>query len=281
MKRSLSILCGLFLFGIIAATAQEKTAKPGTKDAKGEADATIGLVTFSQLFISNEDKQDFQKLRRFLYRQQELLKEFHAEKEEYYWTYNEHIYNQQKEDNARIEEFYKELTNQTSKNDNGREYVVCPRDFNFYSNYFDQYVSYYQGDPIVLDDFKNGVMDVHVDYMNSLIEAKMKSEIVEKKIEITENNIYACEEQLSETLAPEYKRQEFRRSVSLNFTILIGVLLLGFFSIIYLKSDKSIGKEFLSLQTCMCVRQVCIFPYHSCLCCQNLSHHFLSLLGQQ
>jgi hypothetical protein len=46
-------------------------------------------------------------------------------------------------------------------------------------------------------------------------------------------------------LAPEYRQQNFREEVSKVFSILIGVLLFVFFSLIYLRGDKGIGRVLL------------------------------------
>jgi hypothetical protein len=59
-------------------------------------------------------------------------------------------------------------------------------------------------------------------------------------------DISSCEEHLDSALTAEYKDQDFRSNISFYFTWLIGVLLFGFFAIIFLKSDKSIGSVFLT-----------------------------------
>ncbi|MFZ7114527.1 MAG: hypothetical protein ACO1G9_04025 [Bacteroidota bacterium] len=46
-------------------------------------------------------------------------------------------------------------------------------------------------------------------------------------------------------LAPEYRQQNFREEVSIVFSLLIGVLLFVFFSLIYLRGDKGIGRVLL------------------------------------
>ena len=71
------------------------------------------------------------------------------------------------------------------------------------------------------------------------------NETFRTNIKLIDEDIQDCEDQIDIALAPEYKNQEFRAKISFYFTIMIGVLLLGFFLIIAFKSDKTIGREFL------------------------------------
>jgi hypothetical protein len=67
-----------------------------------------------------------------------------------------------------------------------------------------------------------------------------------KNIDIVENDITVCNETIDFALAPEYKEQEFRKTISITFSILIGVLLTVFFFIIFKKSDQTVTKDLLS-----------------------------------
>jgi len=61
-----------------------------------------------------------------------------------------------------------------------------------------------------------------------------------------ESDISLCQTQIDNALAPEYKDQSFRVSISITFAILIGILLLAFFFLIYIKSESHIAIELLS-----------------------------------
>lgn len=67
-----------------------------------------------------------------------------------------------------------------------------------------------------------------------------------KNIENVKQDIYDCRQQIDSTLAPEYKKQDFATNISICFTIIIGILLISFFLIVYLKSDKTLSKDLLS-----------------------------------
>ena len=86
------------------------------------------------------------------------------------------------------------------------------------------------------------VLDTLISRKESLLKT---NKMIQKNLNIIETDILLCENQIDETLAPTYQKQDFRRNVSTWFTGLIAFLLIGFFTIIYFKSDKSIGKDFL------------------------------------
>ncbi|MCZ8215454.1 MAG: hypothetical protein O9262_04400, partial [Cyclobacteriaceae bacterium] len=59
-------------------------------------------------------------------------------------------------------------------------------------------------------------------------------------------DIYDCRNEIDSALAPEYKEQEFRITISICFAALIGVLLCVFFFIVFKKSDSTLSKDLLS-----------------------------------
>lgn len=73
-----------------------------------------------------------------------------------------------------------------------------------------------------------------------------KLEISDKNIKIVKQDIYECRNQIDSTLAPEYKQQEFRITISICFAALIGILLIVFFYIVFKRSDENLSKELLS-----------------------------------
>ena len=58
-------------------------------------------------------------------------------------------------------------------------------------------------------------------------------------------DIETCQDQIEVALAPGREDQKFKSKISFYFTLMIGILLVGFFSIIAFKSDKNIERAFL------------------------------------
>jgi hypothetical protein len=67
-----------------------------------------------------------------------------------------------------------------------------------------------------------------------------------ENIAAVSHDIYSTRKQIDSALAPEYKEQDFRKSISLIFSGLIAVLLISFFVIVYKRSDESLSKDLLS-----------------------------------
>lgn len=92
------------------------------------------------------------------------------------------------------------------------------------------------------------------DYLNNniipnykkLLDESSKANYLDSNIVNVNDDIRMTQKQLDSTLAPEYKQQEFRITISICFSILIGVLLTAFFLIVYKRSDNTLSKELLS-----------------------------------
>jgi hypothetical protein len=67
-----------------------------------------------------------------------------------------------------------------------------------------------------------------------------------KNISIASQDLEFCERALDFALAPEYKAQSFKTSISIMFTILIGILLISVFGIVAYRSDQNIATILLS-----------------------------------
>ncbi|MFM9839499.1 MAG: hypothetical protein ACKVOQ_14615 [Cyclobacteriaceae bacterium] len=61
-----------------------------------------------------------------------------------------------------------------------------------------------------------------------------------------EADIDECIATIDSAIAPEYKNQSFKRQISVAFSILIGILIIAFFLIVYLRSDNTISAILLS-----------------------------------
>ena len=69
---------------------------------------------------------------------------------------------------------------------------------------------------------------------------------LEKSISNVKDDIEKCGYQIESALAPEYQQQNFRKTISISFSVLIGMLLCIFFFIVYRRSDNNLSKELLS-----------------------------------
>ena len=67
-----------------------------------------------------------------------------------------------------------------------------------------------------------------------------------RNIEVVKQDISSCEVAIEQALTPEYADQAFRRQISLYFSILIGILLIGIFVVIIVRPTNDITKTLLS-----------------------------------
>jgi hypothetical protein len=97
---------------------------------------------------------------------------------------------------------------------------------------------------------------VHVDQLKKLMTLVKKRAILYEDGNIDVQNLRAnyhiitaevmhVNDAIDYALAPEYHQQTFRQDISTVFSILIGLLLVVFFGIVYLKGHKDIGRELL------------------------------------
>ncbi|MFT3908929.1 MAG: hypothetical protein QM737_05845 [Ferruginibacter sp.] len=100
---------------------------------------------------------------------------------------------------------------------------------------------------IALSEFMNA-MDLITSKLNGLRVQVIRSRYLQANIKNVDNDIMNAIDALnsvSEKLNPEYQNQLFRKHISMIFSILVGLIMVVFFSLIYFKSDKTIGKEML------------------------------------
>jgi hypothetical protein len=69
---------------------------------------------------------------------------------------------------------------------------------------------------------------------------------IQKNINAISQDIFHAEQAIYEALSPEFRDQDFRVWITLTFSGLIATLLLGFFLIIFKRSDITISKQLLS-----------------------------------
>jgi hypothetical protein len=109
--------------------------------------------------------------------------------------------------------------------------------------------------------FKDNVDTLTVAQINAAIDDKEKNitdaikkyeaftktkKILQTSISNVSNDISNCTTQIDSALAPEYQQQDFRRTISIVFSILIALLLSIFFLIVYKRSDQTLSKDLLS-----------------------------------
>jgi hypothetical protein len=185
---------------------------------------------FDIVFIDEDDLNNFKKLRLYLKKKQNVVDRLEASIE---------IYNP--EDYAKMESNIQYAKSIAEVNPTG-----------YISNF---YLSFTTGTNTVIFNAEDAPVDA--EYINNTIipaleAAKNKISDIPKRndeikadIDLVNQDIDNCQNQIDVALAPERKDQEFRAKISFYFTVMIGVLLLGFFLIIAFKSDKNIGRQFL------------------------------------
>lgn len=210
---------------------------------------------FDRKFIKDSEKTNFKLLREFLREKKDLL---NALQNELYYSFSAQDGKKYKTAIQKVTENLEKLIANKSP---GEQIIVNPSDVEnrTISDYYYRIGDYYSIDQYLYYNYDTGKYDASVESVNELI-TKLKEDInainikintfnnLNKNIRNVNEDIYACESQIDSALAPEYKEQEFRTSISLYFTILIGVLLVVFFFIVYKKSDEHLSKELLSGQ---------------------------------
>jgi hypothetical protein len=228
------ILLTLSFFAVLLIShkgfAQEKKE---AEDIISKADS-IGIAKyisdFKIEFPTVEAKQDFKKLRRYLNQKKIERDEFTYKLHSLGYIDNPEYYKQD------IEKAKELIKGRKAEDVITESYSLDDLDGTYHDSY--NYAPKTAGElEMYIQEMTTNVRELNLKIA--------KKKVLEKNIEAITDDIQQCEDEIDEALAPEYKNQDFRKGVSLNFTVLIGVLLLGFFFIIYKKSDNSIGKEFL------------------------------------
>ena len=80
----------------------------------------------------------------------------------------------------------------------------------------------------------------------TIVQAQKVWSILTQNKQNIESDIEECITAIDAAIAPEYKNQSFKRQISIAFSILIGVLIVAFFVVVYVRSDKSISVILLS-----------------------------------
>lgn len=90
------------------------------------------------------------------------------------------------------------------------------------------------------------IIEYYQNEKSTLKESIIKINILDINLNNIKQDIYDCRNEIDSALAPEYKEQEFRITISICFAALIGVLLCVFFFIVFKKSDSTLSKDLLS-----------------------------------
>jgi len=187
--------------------------------------------TFENEFRDEDDKVNFKKLRDFLNKKKNLLSLLNNA------DYDTYI---NPTDVTNNDLFIKNITSYIEgKTDNNQ--LISLEDLNDIYNYKhdSSYDKRYK-----LKDLKNYLEE----YKKKKIDFERKTkehEALLKNIEIVNQDINTCQNQIDTALEPENRKQEFKTTMSICFVILIGILLISFFLIVYLRSDKSLSKDLL------------------------------------
>lgn len=191
---------------------------------------------YEQVFTSETDRTNFKKLREYLKNKEFIREKLNRLKQELAYQISDSKY-----DLKSIEGKIPEIENKIAgKSENEMVYV----DVYYPSNSINLYGDY------SVKVIKNSILPQLKEIKNkaatedSLSQAKYQK--LDKNIKLIESDISLCQTQIDNALAPEYKEQSFRVSISITFAILIGILLLAFFFLIYIKSESHIAVELLS-----------------------------------
>ncbi|HEX8350020.1 MAG TPA: hypothetical protein VF598_08655 [Hymenobacter sp.] len=76
--------------------------------------------------------------------------------------------------------------------------------------------------------------------------AAKRMRTVDRSIEAVEKDVNDCRRQIDIALAPEYKEQDFRKQITLYFSLLIALMLVSFFLIVHRNAGNELSKNLLS-----------------------------------
>ena len=217
---------------------------------------------YSDIFKDENDKTDFKKLREYLTRKEDLIITLNQELQKYQdlshsakaidegiTALKNLIKDKNEDDKVKIEaELIYELS--------AVEYANYRKNRKINSLSYELEDLYYarpdDGMPVDYSSLTKPVSFVEL-IITDLEKEKEKIDNINathhqliKNVKLIQQDIYDCTAQINSALAPEYKQQEFRITMSITFAVLIGALLVVFFTIVYLKSDNNLSKELLS-----------------------------------
>lgn len=202
-------------------------------------------------FIEDKDVNNFKRLREFLNEKEDLLT-----------ALNREILNYESLQNSKekLAEVLEEISEKHIKSDSdsitmniSRVYEILNIPYYYYYKSAPAELNRYQSSDLYLTSQTNSPKfdgeNLISQLTKDLVQINKKQDEEEKlslNIKNIKDDIYSCQVQIDSTLAPEYKKQEFRSLISLFFTALIAIVLITFFFIVYKKSDDSLSKDLLS-----------------------------------
>lgn len=181
---------------------------------------------FAIEFKDSEDKFNFKKLREFLNEKESLKKRLTYTLDENRVDPNNQILLQ------KIKDLKDLIADKKNPND-----TVNIKDYNYTYNESNTSPSTVKKITTIINKSES---------LNADNEKKNKIyNVVNDNIANIKQDIKDCEYQIDIALAPENRQQEFKTTMSMCFVGLILIILVSFFSIIYLRSDFTLSKDLL------------------------------------
>ena len=206
---------------------------------------TLVPSEFSIRFKNTDEKNSFKLLREFLKEKEALLESL----KEQLITIKENEFGDQIDttDNAAYRSQIQQLSKLIKKGMNDDEKVKVPELLLHNPNISGIYKNRYKDSLNILTVAEiNDAIDNKEKKIDDVIKKYKKINILETNIKNVTNDITKCTNQIDSALAPEYQQQDFRKTISISFSILIGLLLAIFFFIVYKRSDHTLSKDLLS-----------------------------------
>lgn len=194
---------------------------------------------FKIRFDTEEKKKDFKELREYLNEKDDLLQALNNQR----LTLQRSVFRYDTVELSRYIEILKKLI--LNKTDESRVTVQWEL-LHLYQSEVEYIDNYQQDESKEKVSYVKEVIEYYEQQKNRTIQISNQLEVSDKNIKIIKQDIYECRNQIDSTLAPEYKEQEFRVTISICFAALIGILLIVFFFIVYRRSDSNLSKDLLS-----------------------------------
>jgi hypothetical protein len=231
----------LLLFGQFSAAslfAQLDTFSLGTKYAKLPV-----ASNFDNIFKYETDKCNFKKLRTYYSEQTELI----AKLATILGTYSRYEY----EDTTRIDGAIEMLERVLKKAGTNDKILVNYNDYTYWR------AVAYDNLNLLWDNTATADITMETQELQSLKNklSERRKALKERQeeylqllsnIAVLEQDLKSCERTIDEALRPESEDQAFRTQMSIVFASLIGVLLIIFFLLIFMRGNKHIAKDLLS-----------------------------------
>jgi membrane-associated HD superfamily phosphohydrolase len=184
---------------------------------------------FETVFRKDEDKKNFKKLREYLGEKENLLEALKEVSDNF------------KDSRGAIPALNKKIAtiNDLVQGKTDTD-VIKIDEFLLYTTSVD-----YDKNGVSVGEINLGLNDLRNNLKDLQSDSSQSKNITQNSI-IIKRDIYTTQNQIDSALAPEYKQQEFRITISICFTVLIGLLLSLFFFIVYKKSDNNLSRDLLS-----------------------------------